>query len=164
MNPQTCEERGRQVRLRAFEERKKNGPPLCGTPGLPTGREECDNPSVALLADHPAHRSLQGPHRRPCLLAPRNNARTANPLPQPRQKRCPTHAGCTRASHTHTRLPTSRSFAPPFLCLLDKHGKAGSNSSAQTQPGGQCRLSTQSGSLRLTAIRRGAYAGPYKNP
>ena len=113
VNPQTYEERGQQVRLRAFEARKKNGPPLCGTPGLPTGREEFDNPSVALLADHPAHRSLQGPHRRPCLLAPRNDARTVNPLPQPRQKRRPTHAGCTRASHTRTRLPTSRSIAPP---------------------------------------------------
>jgi hypothetical protein len=137
---------------------------LCGTPGLPTGREECDNPSVAVSADHPAHRSLQGPHRRPCLLAPRNNARTANPLPQPRQKRCPMHAGCTRASHTQARLLTSRSCAPPFPCLLDKHGKAGSNYSASARPGSQCRLSTQSGSLRLTAIRRGAYADLHKHP
>ena len=103
---------------------------MCGTPGLPTGREEFDNPSVAVSADRPAHRSLQGPHRRPCLLAPRNNARTVNPLPQPRQKRCPTHAGCTRASHTHMRLLTSRSCAPLFLHLLGKHRTAGINSSA----------------------------------
>ncbi len=130
VNPQTWEERGRQVRSRAFEVRKKNGPPLCGTPGLPTGREEFDNPSVAVLADRPAHRSLQGPHRRPCLLAPRNNARTVNPFSQPRQKRCPTHAGCTRASHTHMRLLTSRSCAPPFLHLLGTHRTAGINSSA----------------------------------
>ena len=108
---------------------KKQGPPLCGTPGMPTGQEEFDDPSVALLADHPAHRSSQGPHRRPCLLAPRNNARTMNPLPQPRHTRCPLHVGCTRASQTQTRLPTSRSFAPPFLHLLGKHGKAGINCS-----------------------------------
>lgn len=131
---------------------KKNCPPLYGTPGPQTGREEFDNPSVALLADHPAHRSLQGPHRRPYLPAPSNNARTVNPLPQPRQKQCPTHAGCTRASHTQTRLPTSRSCAPPFLHVLSKHGEAGINCSASDSTRQSAPAINRNRSPRLPAI------------
>ena len=70
------------------------------------------------------------PPRRPCREAPRIAAPLRTRRPPLKQKRCPLHIGCARASHIRTRLPTSRSFAPPFLHLLGKHGKAGINSSA----------------------------------
>lgn len=66
-------------------------------------------------------------------------------------------------SHLHEAADL-KELCASFPYLLGKHGKAAINCSASARPGGQCRLSTQCRSTRLTAIRGGPYADPYKNP
>ncbi len=94
----------------------QNGPPLCGTPGLPSERGQVQQSFSRLRLIAPRFTFGSDSHLRLHLAAPTIESVYLEPTPPLKQKRCPMHAGYTKVGQTQTPQ-----LSLHLLQFLDNH-------------------------------------------